>query len=165
MKLYQIINTGRRHFECIENDKELGTLIFESHWNFNSSVALTGKTEYRIQKKGFWHNEFLLKNGVDIISKYRFVCKGMLLEIGNKESDKFLIKAPVFLGKYYTIINKANELFARIEVKYSWRRMRYEYFLESTDQFEKWPNKEANILFIVHAINYRIALNAAAAAA
>lgn len=89
------------------------------------------------------------------LAELKMTWKGVVIKtkFDNKEQN-YLLKAKTFLNRKYVLIDTDKNELVLADTDFQWKKLRCDYDITTTDEFEKLDNKEVLLFVILHGINY-----------
>ena len=164
MVSYKANSTNLRNFSLTLNKETVGELIYKKWYSFTAEILLSNGAKYDLEPKGFWESKIELKDGDSTLLEFKMGWRGIVIKtFFNKKEATFLLKASGLLSRKFVLLNTDKEELLAAEADFKWSKFNYDYNIETTEEFERFDQKEALLLTIPHCINYYMTLVAAAA--
>ena len=164
MQDYKITSNNYRNFTLSIDDKQIGSLTYPSWYSFKAEIILDEASSFSLQPKGFWDSTIELKNQEDVLLSFSLGWQGIVFNVKNNNIDEsFLLKRQGILDRKYVLLDSNEQEILGVNPDFNWSKMKLDYTIETTDEFEKRSMKEAFILSIIHSINYQMTMFAAGA--
>ena len=141
MGQYKANSINSQNFNLTFGNQKIGELIYEKWYSFNAEILMSDGAKYQLEPKGFW--------------EFKMSWKGIIIKtfFDNKE-DTFLLKLNGLLSSKFVLIDTDKRELMVAETDFKWNKLNYDYNIETTQNFDKFDNKELLILTILHCINY-----------
>ena len=161
---YKANSTNLRNFSLTRNKETVGELIYKKWYSFTAEILMPDGAKYGLEPKGFWESKIELKDGDTTLLEFKMGWRGIVIKtfLANKEAS-FLLKASGLLSRKFVLLNTDKEELLAAEADFKWSKFNYDYTIETTEAFERFDQKEALLLTILHCINYYMTMIAAAA--
>jgi hypothetical protein len=159
MGQYKANSINSQNFNLTFDNQKIGELIYEKWYSFNAEILMSDGAKYQLEPKGFWDSKIELKDGTKALLEFKMGWKGIIIKtfFDNKE-DTFLLKLNGLLSSKFVLIDTDKRELMVAETDFKWNKLNYDYNIETTQNFDKFDNKELLILTILHCINYYMAI-------
>jgi hypothetical protein len=157
---YQAKLSDSMSFEVTQSDKLIGRLTYGSWFKFNSSLVLSGGSTYQIEPKGFWGTTIELKDNEKVLANFTMHWNGEIViqtSLTNAESGYVLKPKGLFNVSFLLADQKKTELLI-MKPHLRWTKLRCEYQIESSEDFESSADKELLLLLSLHCANYYMSM-------
>jgi hypothetical protein len=163
MVSYKANSTNLRNFSLTLDNQPVGELIYKKWYSFTAEILMPNGAKYDLEPKGFWESKIELKDGTNTLLEFKMGWRGIVIKtfFNNKEAS-FLLKASGLLSRKFVLLNRDKEELLAAETDFKWSKLNYDYNIETTEEFERFDQKELLLLTILHCINYYMTLVAAA---
>lgn len=164
MGQYKVSSINQKNFGLTLNDKLIGELVYPKWYSFKADINIDGKTEYKFVTKGRWNYKIELQQNNKTLLELKISWKGIVLKthFDNKEKN-YLLKLKTLLSRNYILIDTDKNELVSVDTDFQWKKLRFDYTIATTDEFDKLENKELFLFTILHSINYHKAMAMAAA--
>lgn len=155
MATYKVNATDSKNFVLKKDGVYAGELKYKKWFSFKAEITLADFMKYQLIPKGVWESEIeLQKEGVCLLT-FKMGWKGIIIKTDFDGSKKeYLLKLKgLFSSRYLLLDIEDNELMS-IDVTFKWQKFNFDYTVETSNDFEKFHNKELFILAVAHCINY-----------
>lgn len=147
-------------FELINNDKLTGKITYKSWFNFNAVIELEDHQSYQIEPRGFWGTTIELKDNEKVLLKFRMNWNGEIIVQtyfdGVKES--FVFKHRGIFKDSFVLTDKIGTELLVMKPHFKWNLLNYEYQINTSDEFENYPNNNILLLTSLHCANYYMSM-------
>ncbi|AZA93437.1 Uncharacterised protein [Chryseobacterium nakagawai] len=147
-------------FELINNDKLTGKITYRSWFNFNAVIELEDHQSYQIEPRGFWGTTIELKDNEKVLLKFRMNWNGEIIVQtyfdGVKES--FVFKHRGIFKDSFVLTDKIGTELLVMKPHFKWNLLNYEYQINTSDEFENYPNNNILLLTSLHCANYYMSM-------
>ncbi len=164
MGQYKANSLSLRSFSLTNNNKMVGELVYPKWYSFKADIIINDKTNYKFATKGRWKSKLVLQQDDKTLAELKMTWKGVVIKtkFDNKEQN-YLLKAKTFLNRKYVLIDTDKNELVLADTDFQWKKLRCDYDITTTDEFEKLDNKEVLLFVILHGINYYQTIVAGAA--
>lgn len=164
MAQYKVNSKNSRNFSLTLDNEKVGDLVYKKWYSFNAELLMADGKNYQLESKGFWDSKIELKDGTESLLEFKMGWKGIVINtrFDNKEKH-FLLKLKGLLSNKFILLGDDNEELMVAETDFKWKNLRFDYNIETTQQFDNSANAKLLLLTVVHCINYYIAILVAAA--
>ncbi|MBX2887351.1 MAG: hypothetical protein KF829_01740 [Ferruginibacter sp.] len=165
MTQYTVSSTNSHHF-CLALDKRiLGELNYKKWYSFNADIVLANNRKYNLESKGFWDTTIELHDGLKTLLSFRMGWEGIIIEtFFGEEEQVFLLKLKGLFSNKFVLLNQDNEELMVAETIFNWRKLNFNYNIETPQNFDDSDKNSLLLLTVVHCINYYITIITAATA-
>ncbi len=146
-------STDKKTFHLIENDEQLGVLIYESLFFLNAEIKLTNSEVYKIKPAGLFQTSIAVTKNEIEIADLKMNWSGQIV-FTFQDSQVFVLKAKSLFHTKYTIENSQKEKLIQFDPKFNWNKSYYNYDITCNE-------KRQDILLVLlglYASNYFIAI-------
>lgn len=163
MGKYKANSTNSLNFDLFFDDKKIGDLVYEKWYSFKAKIQMSDDTNFQLEPKGFWDAKIELKDNTKTLLEFKMGWNGIVIKtFFNNTEGNYLLKLKGLLSSKFVLIDtEKNELMVA-DTDFKWRKLNYDYNIETSKEFDKFDNKELLILTILHCINYYMAIIASA---
>lgn len=162
MAQYETTSSNSLTFELSKEQIQLGKLTYKSWFKFSAIMELNDFSQYTIEPKGFWGTTIELKDGETVLLTFKMNWNGQIIIqsfFGGVEKDFIFKHRGVFKESYVLTEPNGVELFV-MKSKMKWNKMRYEFDVTTSDEFELLKNKKILLMISIHCANYYLSLMA-----
>jgi len=164
MGKYKANSTNQRNFSLTEDDKLIGELVYPKWFSFKADVNIDDKTEYKFVAKGRWNYKIELQQNEKSVLELKISWKGIIIKTHFDDKEiNYLLKRQTLLSNSFVLIDTDKNELVKIDTDFQWKKLRYDYDITTTNEFDKLENKKPLLFAIFHSINYNKAMTAAAA--
>ncbi len=146
-------------FEVTGGEQFVGKLSYESWFTFRAVIEIAN-SQYKVEPKGFWGTTIELKEGEKVLLKFRMNWNGEIIVQtyfdGVKES--FVCKHRGVFKDSFVLTDKMGTELLVMKPQFKWNLLNYEYQLNTSDEFEKYSNKDILLLTSLHCANYYMSM-------
>jgi hypothetical protein len=164
MKKIEVNQENYRVLTALENDIQLGRIIYTKWYSGNNAEITVGEnTLYKIVPKGFWQSKLEVVQGdvVVLTTASKFVGYTISRPIDNERAYSFKYRG--FLKNGYKLVNYKDEVLLEISPNFSWKKVYPGFTIACADSF---GNDDFERLLIMMSVHFcRNIQNAAAASA
>ncbi|WP_420148518.1 hypothetical protein [Spirosoma sp.] len=166
MTEYQAKSNGSLSFDVTKGDSQIGKLIYQSWFTFNSTLELANGLIYTIEPKGFWGTTIELKDGDKVRLKFKMNWNGdIVIQTYFDGFEKgYVFKHKGIFKESFLLIDQDGIELLVTKPQIKWSKMNYEYQIMVSDAFEALANKEILLITSVHCANYYMSMMMAAGA-
>jgi hypothetical protein len=159
MRQYKAKSTNSQNFRLTFENKTIGELIYKKWYSFNAEILLSDGAKYQLEPKGFWDSEIELKDETKTLLEFKMGWKGIIIKtfFDNKE-DTYLLKLNGLLSSKFVLIDSDKNELIVAETDFKWKKLNYDYNIETTQNFDNFDKKELLLLTILHGINYYMSI-------
>ncbi|KFF74906.1 hypothetical protein HX13_13120 [Chryseobacterium sp. P1-3] len=160
MAEYHVKSNNSLSFEITKSSQLVGSLTYKSWFTFNAEIETAEHQRYQIEPKGFWGTTIELKNGEQVLLKFRMNWTGEIViqTSFNGMKNGYVFKhRGVFKDSFVLTDQEGIELLV-LKPNLSWKLMNYEYQIITTEHFETLPNKEILLITALHCGNYYMSM-------
>ena len=163
MGQYKANSTDSRNFSLTLENSKIGELKYSEWYSFKAEIQLADNSNYQLEPKGFWDSTIELKKAEKTLLEFKMGWKGILIKTNFNDNEKnYLLKLKGLLSSKFILIDaEENEILA-VETAFKWRKLNYDYNIETSTEFDNMENKELMLLTILHCINYYLTVIVAA---
>lgn len=157
MAEYIVKSENTKLFSLFFNDKELGTLHYENWFSFKASIQVEKNREYHVTPKGFWGTTIEVKKQYgDVLIKMKMNWKGNIVIQTNldKVERDFLLIQKSMLKNVFILQDKDERELLVIKPDFKWKKINYDYEINSTPAFDLLPDNSLLLLVVIHCANY-----------
>lgn len=152
----QANSTDKRSFQLVENNAQLGEIVYENLFFTNAKLNLPEALPYEIKPVGFFSSRLsVTQNGQEIASLAMTWSGHIAIQFANGE--EFVLKLSGFFQNNYTLENKNGEKLIQFEPKFNWRSFHYMYNIHYNITLGENPQNVLLVLLGVYSCNYFIA--------
>lgn len=147
-------------FELINDDKPTGKITYKSWFNFNAVIELANHQSFQIEPKGFWGATIELKDNEKVLLKFRMNWNGEIIvqTYFDGEKESFVCKHRGIFRDSFVLTDKIGTELLVMKPQFKWNLLNYEYQINTSDDFEKYSNKEILLLTSLHCANYYMSM-------
>lgn len=160
MAEYYAKSSNSLSFEVFNNDQLTGKITYKSWFNFNAVIELADHQSFQIEPKGFWGTTIELKDNETVLLKFRMNWNGEIIVQtyfdGVKES--FVCKHRGVFKDSFVLTDKEGIELLVMKPRFKWNLLNYEYQIATSDDFEKYANKDILLLTSLHCANYYMSM-------
>ena len=165
MKKYKAIS-NRRNFRLAEDNNLLGELIYSKWGSLNAVINLIDNTENKFKSKGIWNQKIELFNNDKKLLELKMGWKGIKIQTQFENNvSNYLLKNIGFFSNKFTLLDSDKTELVEIKSDFQWKKLRYDYDITTTTEFDKLENDKMLLFAIIYGINYRNTSMAAAGGA
>lgn len=159
MRQYKAKSTNSQNFRLTFENKTIGELIYKKWYSFNAEILLSDGAKYQLEPKGFWDSEIELKDETKTLLQFKMGWNGIIIKtFFDNQKDTYLLKLNGLLrSKFVLIDTEKNELIVA-ETDFKWKKLNYDYNIQTTKNFDNFDKKELLLLTILHGINYYMSI-------
>jgi hypothetical protein len=156
---YKANSTNSQNFRLTFENQTIGELIYKKWYSFNAEILLSDGAKYQLEPKGFWDSEIELKDETKTLLEFKMGWKGIIIKtfFDNKE-DTYLLKLNGLLSSKFVLIDSDKNELIVAETDFKWKKLNYDYNIETTQNFDNFDKKELLLLTILHGINYYMSI-------
>lgn len=155
MGQYKANSTNSKNFSLLSDDKVIGELIYKKWYSFNAEIQLSNGATYQLEPKGFWDSTIELKDDAKVLLEFKMGWKGIIIKpLFDNKDDSFLLKLNGLLSSKFVLIDRDKTELLVAATDFKWKKLNYDYNIETTKSFDRFDNKELLLLTILHCINY-----------
>ncbi|SDI26544.1 hypothetical protein [Chryseobacterium jejuense] len=160
MAEYYAKSSNSLSFELVNDNKLTGKITYKSWFNFNAVIELADHKSLQVEPKGFWGTTIELKDNEQVLLKFRMNWNGEIIVQtyfdGVKES--FVCKHRGVFKDSFVLTDKMGIELLVMKPQFKWNLLNYEYQITTSDDFEKYSNKDILLLTSLHCANYYMSM-------
>lgn len=160
MAEYYAKSSNSLSFELFDDDKLTGKITYTSWFSFNAEIELADHQSFQVEPKGFWGTTIELKDNEKVLLKFRMNWNGEIIIQtyfdGVKES--FVCKHRGVFKDSFVLTDKEGIELLVMKPQFKWNLLNYEYQITTSDDFEKYSNKDILLLTSLHCVNYYMSM-------
>jgi hypothetical protein len=160
MAEYYAKSSNSLTFELVNDNKLTGKITYKSWFSFNAVIELPDSQSLQVEPKGFWGTTIELKDNEKVLLKFRMNWNGEIIVQtyfdGIKES--FVCKHRGVFKDSFVLTDKEGIELLVMKPKFKWNLLNYEYQITTSDDFEKYSNKDILLLTSLHCANYYMSM-------
>jgi hypothetical protein len=165
MKKYKAIS-NRRNFRLTEDNNLLGELVYIKWSSLNAAIKLIDNNENKFKTKGIWNQKIELFQNDKKLLELKMGWKGIKIQTQfENHITNYLLKNISFFSNKFTLVDSDKTELVQINSDFQWKKLRYDYDLTTTAEFDKLENDKMLLFAIIYGINYRNTSMAAAGGA
>lgn len=138
-----------------KEQEQLGTLLYDGTFSQeNAIIRLVKENNSKIEKKSFWGNEFVVKNGEIPIFHVKQNWNGNM-DITNLQQEpnaKYTLKNKSFWKDIQVLVDENQKEILEIGSTYHWKAWNYSYWFQTNPTFQNLSNKELLLFTLMHGI-------------
>lgn len=157
---YQAKSITSLFFDVTAGDRLIGKLIYTSWFKFDATMEMSGNSNYQVVPKGFWGTTIELKEGENILLTFKMNWSGdiVLQTFFNAIEKDYVFKHRGFFKESYVLLDQEGKELLVMKPHVKWNKMKYEYEIITTDQFETFPKKDILLMTSLHCANYYMSM-------
>lgn len=157
MANYQANSTNSTDFTFTKNDIYIGKLKYDKWYSLSAEIFLTDNARYRLEPKGFWGSKIELKENSNTLLVFELGWKGIVIKtlFGDVEKE-YLLKLKGLLSSKFILIDTEERTLLAADADFRWTSFSVDYYIETSNEFDDFDNKELLLLTVVHCINYYV---------
>ena len=165
MKKYKAIS-NRRNFRLTEDNNLLGELVYIKWSSLNADIKLIDNNENKFKTKGIWNQKIELFQNDKKLLELKMGWKGIKIQTQfENHITNYLLKNISFFSNKFTLVDSDKTELVQINSDFQWKKLRYDYDITTTAEFDKLENDKMLLFAIIYGINYRNTSMAAAGGA
>jgi hypothetical protein len=141
---YKANSTNSQNFRLTFENQTIGELIYKKWYSFNAEILLSDGAKYQLEPKGFWDSEIELKDETKTLLEFK--------------EDTYLLKLNGLLSSKFVLIDSDKNELIVAETDFKWKKLNFDYNIETTQNFDNFDKKELLLLTILHGINYYMSI-------
>ncbi|UHO36740.1 hypothetical protein H5J24_12970 [Chryseobacterium capnotolerans] len=147
-------------FEIIKDNQLTGKLIYKSWFTFNAEIETADHQHYQIEPKGFWGTTIELKDNEKVLLKFRMNWNGEIIvqTYFDGEKESFVCKHRGVFKDSFVLTDKMGTELLVMKPQFKWNLLNYEYQITTSNDFEKYSNKDILLLTSIHCANYYMSM-------
>lgn len=147
-------------FEIIKDNQLTGKLIYKSWFTFNAEIETADHQHYQIEPKGFWGTTIELKDNETVLLKFRMNWNGEIIvqTYFDGEKESFVCKHRGVFKDSFVLTDKMGTELLVMKPQFKWNLLNYEYQITTSNDFEKYSNKDILLLTSIHCANYYMSM-------
>lgn len=164
MGQYKAKSTNSRNFSLTNGNSPVGELTYAKWYSFNAEIQLADNSTYQFEPTGFWNSKIELKKAEEVLLGFEMGWYGIILKTkfsGNTQN--YLLKTKGLLSSKFVLVDEAENELLVAETDFVWSKLRFDYTIDTSMEFDRTENKEIMLLTILHCINYYLTIISAAA--
>lgn len=151
-------------FTLTEDGIVLGELKYSKWYSFSADIFLPDNSKYQLIPKGFWDSTVELKKNDEVVLSFKMGWKGIIINTYFDKIEKgYILKLKSLWNSKYVLLDSNEKEFIAVETDFNWSKLRFDYMIETSGEFDNFNNKEVFLLTIIHCINYYLTMIAASA--
>jgi hypothetical protein len=157
---YQAKLNDSMSLEVTQSDNFIGRLTYESWFKFNSSLVLSGGSTYRIEPRGFWGTTIELKDNEKVLAIFTMHWNGEIViqaDLTNTQSG-YVLKPKGLFNQTFLLADHNKTVLLTMKPHLKWNKLRCEYQIESSKDFESSADKSLLLLLSIHCANYYMSM-------
>lgn len=162
MGYYKVSSKESKKFELTQDKTIIGELRYAKWYSFQAEIELANNEVYELEPAGFWDSRIEIRNNSNTILDFEMGWKGIAFRnyTATKE-ERYLLKLKGFFSSKYALVGIDGKELVVVNADLKWTKLDYDFDLETSNDFEKFENKELLLLTVIHSINYSIAMASA----
>lgn len=162
MGQYKANSTNAKNFKLTFKNENIGELIYKKWHSFKADILMEDGKKYQLEPKGFWGSIIGLKDGTKTLLSFTMGWNGIEINtFFDYKKATYLLKLNGLLSNKFVLIDVNNYELLAAESDFKWKKLNYDYNIETSRVFDKLENKDLLLLTILHCINYYMSLIAA----
>lgn len=158
MKNYKANSTNSTDFNLTTNDISIGKLKYDKWYSFKAEILLADNSHYRLEPKGFWDLKIELQKDGKTLLEFEMGWKGIIIKtLFEAIEKKYLLKLTGLLSSKFVLIDTDERTLLAVDANFRWTSFNFDFWIETSDEFDSFENKELLLLTTLHCINYYIA--------
>ncbi|WP_020606533.1 hypothetical protein [Spirosoma spitsbergense] len=164
MGQYKVKSTNSRNFSLTNGNSPIGELAYAKWYSFDAEIQLADNSTYQFEPTGFWESKIELKKAENVLLGFRMGWNGIVIRTNfNGNEHNYLLKTKSLLSSKFILIDAAESELLVVDTDFVWSKLRFDYTIDTSTEFDRTENKEIMMLTILHCINYYLTIIAAAA--
>ena len=152
-------STDKRTFQLIEDQQQLGELIYQNLFFLKAEIKLANSEHYEVKPVGIFGTSIVVtKNGAEI-ANLKMNWLGQIVFIF-QDAREYVLKAKGVFHNKYIIEDKNEEKLIQFDPKFNWSKFDYNYIIT----YDKKPPDILLVLLGIYGANYFIATMSGAGA-
>lgn len=167
MANYTVNTESAKTLKLYENQKLLGELNFENLFSYQCNITLSGGKIYQIKPKGIWGTTIeLLENNMVLINfKMHWAGDIVITTRFDSIKNQYMLQKKGFFEYRFSLHDKEERQLLTVMPNYKWNKLRYNYNIQTSDDFENHEHKLLMLMAVTYCIKYYMAQMAAVVAA
>ncbi len=154
---YKAISTNHLNFNLTSGNKNIGELVYKKWYAYEADIQIFDGDKFQLEPKGFWDSKIELKDKEKTLLEFKLGWNGININtFFNDVEETYLLEIKGFSESKFTLTDNENNEVLVADFGSKWNNFNYDFNIKTTDEFEKYPNKDIVILTILHCINYYI---------
>lgn len=161
MAEYHAISSNYFTFEISKLNEPIGKLSYNRWYEFDANIDFCNGSSYQLETHGLWNTSIILKDGDKVLLKFQLNWNGeIVFEInpGENSAKDFVIRPKGIFKSTYVLLDQEEEELIFIQPILKWKKMNFEYKIETSDRFEDNPAKHILLMAAIHSANYYVAM-------
>lgn len=157
MANYKANSVNSTDFNLTTNGAPIGRLKYEKWYSFKAEIILPDNSSYWLEPKGFWDSKIELQKNDITLLMFEMGWKGIVIKTFFEGIEKrYLLKSKGLLSNKFLLIDTDERTLLAATADFKWRRLDFDYDIETSNEFDNFTNKELLLLTTVHCLNYYI---------